>query len=505
MVGREHTVRTMLRLALAAAVLGGALGIQAAPGLAQTKTTITLGVAVEPPHLDPSSHVAGSIREIVYANVYEGLMLTDENGKEYPALAEKVEGSADGKRYTFRLRKGVVFHDGTPFDSAVVRFSLDRARAPESVNAGKRLFEPIDTIETPDPHTVIVTLKRPVGAFLYHLGSADAIMVAPNSADANKQTPVGTGPFKFDRWVKGDRIELVRFDGYYGEKAKFTRATFRIIPDAQAQVAALRTGEVDAFPVMGAPETLAEFKTDPRFRVVVGQTQGEVIVALNHRRKPYDDVRVRRALSHALDRKAISEGAVAGYGPPIGSHFPPFEPDYVDLTGLYPHDAVKARKLLAEAGYPTGFEAKLILPPFPYARRAGEIVQAMLAEVGVRASIAVYQGPQWLTEVFREAKFDMTVIAHTEPRDIDVYAREEWYIGYKRPEFRALAQELGTTMEPARRSEINRAMQRMLAEDAVVVFLFQLPKTGVWAAGLRGLWQHAPVQANDLRKASWAR
>jgi peptide/nickel transport system substrate-binding protein len=477
--------------------------LAALPALAQVKDTITIGVAVEPPHMDPSSHVAGTIREIVYGNVFEGLMLTDESGKEYPALAEKVDISSDGKTYTFTLRKNVTFHDGTPFDSGVAKFSLDRARGPNSVNAGKRIFDPIDTIETPAPDKLIVTLKQPTGGFLYNLGSADAIMVAPNSAENDKQQPIGTGPFKFDRWVKGDRIELSRYDNYWGKKAAFAKATFRVIPDAQAQVAALKTGEVDAFPVMGAPESLSEFESDPRFKVSVGQTQGEVILAMNHRRKPYSDVRVRKAIAHALDRKAIIEGAVAGYGTPIGSHFPPSDPDYVDLTSLSPYDVAKAKALLAEAGYPNGFEAKLILPPFPYARRSGEIIQAMLSEVGIRAQIEVYQGPQWLTQVFREANFDMTVIGHTEPRDMDVYARDEWYIGYKRQEFRDLAKELASTVDPARRSEINKAMQKMLAEDAVVAFLFQLPKTGVSSAKLQGLWKDAPVQANDLRGATW--
>jgi peptide/nickel transport system substrate-binding protein len=397
----------------------------------------------------------------------------------------------------------VTFHDGTPFDASVVKFSLDRARGPNSVNAGKRLFDPIETIETPAPDTVVITLKQPVGSFLYNLGSADAIMVAPKSADANKQTPIGTGPFKFDRWAKGDRIELSRNDSYWGRKANFSKATFRIIPDAQAQVAALKTGEVDAFPVMGAPETLSEFKADPRFQVVVGQTQGEVILALNHRRKPFSDVRVRRAISYALDRQAIIDGAVAGYGTPIGSHFPPSDPDYVDLTSAYPYDVAKAKALLAEAGVAPGFQTKLILPPFPYTRRSGEIIQVMLADVGIKADIEVYQGPQWLSQVFREANFDMTVIGHTEPRDTDVYAREDWYIGYNKPEFRALVTELNASTDPAKRSELNKAMQRMLSDDAVVAFLFQLPKTGVWSSKLQGLWKDSPVQANDLSKASW--
>ncbi len=476
----------------------------AVPTMLHAKDTVTLGVAVEPPHLDPSAHVAGTIREIVYANVYQGLMLTDHTGKEYPALAESVDVSDDGLTYTFHLRSGVTFHDGAPFDSSVVKFSLDRARGPESVNAGKRIFEPIDSIETPDPLTAVVRLSRPAGDFLYNLGSADAIMVSPASADANQQTPIGTGPFRFVSWAKGDRIELERYDGYWGEPAKFARATFRIIPDAQAQVAALKTGEVDAFPVMGAPEALEEFKTDPNFKVVVGQTQGEVMLTLNHRREPYSDVRVRRALTHALDRQAISDGAVAGYGTPIGSHFPPSDPDYVDLTGMYPYDPATARALLAEAGHPDGFTAKLILPPFPYTRRAGEIIQAMLMDVGVTTEIEVFQGPQWLSQVFRGADYDMTVIGHTEPRDTGIYAREDWYTGYRNAEFDALVAELGATADPAERSRINKAMQQKLAEDAVAVYLFQLPKTGVWSAKLEGLWVDSPVQANDLTRAYWA-
>jgi peptide/nickel transport system substrate-binding protein len=471
--------------------------------MAQQKDTLTVGVAVEPPHLDPSSHVAGSIREVVYANVFQGLMLIDGTGKEYPALAESIDVSSDQLTYTFKLRKGVTFHDGSPFDSSTVKFSLDRARGPQSVNAGKRIFEPIETIETPDAHTVVIKLSRPIGSFLYDLGSGDAIMVSPASAANNVQHPIGTGPFKFDRWAKGDRIELSRYNGYWGEPAKLSKVTFRIINDAQAQVAALQTGEVDAFPLMGAPETLARFKGDPRFKVVIGQTQAEVYMPLNHRRKPFDDVRVRRAMTHAIDRKAVSEGAVAGFGTLIGSHFPPSDPDYLDLTGAYPYDPAKARKLLAEAGYPNGFQAKFILPPFPYTRRAGEIIQAYLMEVGIQTNIEVYQGPQWLSQVFREAQFDITIIGQTEPRDIGTYARDDWYMGWKNAEFRKLVGELEAATAPAERTRINHRLQTIISEEASAIYLFQLPKTGVWAAKLEGLWKDSPVQANDVTKARW--
>lgn len=489
------------RLTMTALVTIAALAF--AP-VAFAKDTVTIGVAVEPPHLDPTAHVAGSIREIVYANVYQGLMLTDSTGKEYPALAESVDVSADGLTYTFHLRKNVTFHDGTAFNAEAVKFSFDRARGPDSTNAGKRLFDPITAIDTPDDHTVVITLSRPVGDFLYHMGSGDAVIVSPTSAANNQQAPVGTGPFKFDAWVKGDRVELSRYDGYWGEPVAFTKATFRFIPDAQAQVAALKTGEVDAFPLMGAPEVLSQFESDANFRVVVGQTQAEVYMPLNHRRKPFDDVRVRRALTHAIDRQAVSDGAVAGYGTPIGSHFPPSDPDYLDLTGNYPYDPVKARELLAEAGYPNGFQTTFILPPFPYTRRAGEIIQAFFMDVGVQTTIEVYQGPQWLSQVFREAQFDMTIIGQTEPKDIGTMARDEWYVGWKNDEFRGLVKDLEAVTDAGERTKIHHRLQQIISEDAPSIYLFQLPKTGVWSAKLEGLWVDSPVQANDLTKARWA-
>lgn len=470
---------------------------------AQPRDTLTIAHPVEPPHLDPTTHVAGSIREVVYANVYEGLTLIDRDGNPYAALAESWTISADGLVYTFRLRRGVKFHDGTDFDSAIVRFTLDRARGPNSVNANKRIFEPIQAIETPDSHTVVLRLSRPVGSFLYDLGSADAAMVAPASAEENRNRPVGTGPFLFRQWVRGDRVELARNPNYWGTPARLSAVTFRFMSDAQAQVAALRTGAVDVVPNLGAPELLAEFRADRNFQVVVGLTEGEVVLAMNHRRPPFNDVRVRRAIAHALDRAAINEGAVAGNGRLIGTHYPPHYPDYVDLTQQSRYDVAQARALLREAGQGSGFQARLILPPFPYARRSGEIIQAMLAEVGIRTNILVYQGPQWLSEVFRNFDYEMTVIAHTEPFDFPNYARPDWYIGYTNPAYRQVIEQWQASTDAAARSRLAQQAQRMLADDAVVGFLFQLPQVAVMRRGVNGWWQNRPVQSNDVTRVFW--
>ena len=180
------------------------------PAFSAPRTDLVVGVRLEPPHLDPTAGAAAAIGEVTYANVFEGLTRIDRDGKVKPALASSWEISGDGKTYVFRLRSGVTFHDGTTFSASDVKFSLERARGEGSVNPQKGLFEPIDKIETSDPTTVTITLKRPTGAFLFNLGWPAAIIVSAKSAETNKTNPIGTGPFRFSNWTKGASVELVR-------------------------------------------------------------------------------------------------------------------------------------------------------------------------------------------------------------------------------------------------------------------------------------------------------
>ena len=191
-----------------------------------------------------------------------------------------------------------------------MKFSLDRARAENSTNAQKALFAAIDTVEVVDPATVKVTLKNPQGSFLYNMGWGDAVIVAPESADDNKDKPVGTGPFKFDHWTKGSEITIVKADGYWGDPVSLDKAEFRIVPDAAAAVPALLSGDVQAFPFFPAGDALPQIQSDPRFKVVIGSTEGETILSTNNKKPPFDNLKVRQAIAHALDRKAIIEAAV---------------------------------------------------------------------------------------------------------------------------------------------------------------------------------------------------
>ncbi len=476
----------------------------AAPAQAQ-KDSVSIGMTLEPPHLDPTGgSPAQAIREVTYLNIYEGLVRLDRSGAIQPLLATSWALSSDGLTYYFRLRDEVSFHDGTAFTAETAKFTLERAMAADSTNSQKWIFAPITGIEAPDARTLVVKLKEPTANFLYGLAWGDAVMFHPNSVANNKTSPVGTGPYRFERWNRGDRVELAKNDRYWrADAATLRRATFRFIADAQAQVNAVRAGDVDAISNLAGPEAAEPLKSDRRFAVVNGATEGETIVGLNNQKAPFNDVRVRRALAHAIDRRQVIAGAMSGFGTPIGSHFSPVHPAYVDLTGLYPYDPAKARALLAEASHPNGFAATLRLPPPPYARRSGEIVAALLGQVGIRVTIEPIEFAQWLDQVFRNKNFDMTIISHTEPLDINIYARDDYYFGYRDPEFKALIERIGRTLDEAERNKLYGEAQRKLATDAVNVFLFQLPKIGVWSANLQGMWENWPLPANPLAELRW--
>ena len=484
-------------------IIASALTAFSATGVLAAKTDVTLGIRLEPPGLDPTAGAAAAIDEVVYANIFEGLTRIGPDGSVQPALAKSWTISDDGLTYTFSLHQGVKFHDGTDFNAADVRFSLRRAQADDSTNAQKALFEPIDKVTIVDPHTLTVTLKRPTGSFLFNMGWGDAVIVAKETAETNVNNPVGTGPFKFSKWVKGDSVEIVKNPDYWGEQAKIEKATFKIIADSSAALAALMAGDVDGFPIFPAPENLPQLDADPRFSVVVGSTEGETILSTNNKKPPFDNVLVRRAVAHAIDRQAIVDGAMFGYGTPIGTHFAPHHPAYLDLTAMSEHNPEKARALLKEAGLENGFKATLKLPPPTYARRGGEIVAAQLREVGIELEISNLEWAQWLEQVFRGKDYDLTIVSHTEPMDIGIYGRDDYYFQYADDGFKAILAELNETTDEAKRTGLMQDAQKKIAEDAVNGYLFQLAKLGVWNAKLKGLWENAPVQANDLTKVYW--
>ena len=473
-------------------------------GGAAAKDTVTYATQLEPPHLDPTAGAAQAIDNVVYLNIFEGLTRFTSDGDVVPLLAKSWEISPDGLTYTFTLQEGVTFHDGSAMDAEDVKFSLDRARAEDSTNAQKALFSAIAEVTVSDPKTVVVTLSEPNGSLLFNLAWGDAVIVAPETVETLATAPVGTGPYRFGEWIQGDRVDLVRNPNYWGTVPPLTGATIKFISDPTAAFAAMMAEDIDAFDNFPAPENVAQFEADPRFQVIVGSTEGETILSTNNAQAPFDNPKVREAMAHAIDRSAIIDGAMFGYGSPIGSHFAPHHPSYVDLTAQSNYDPERARALLAEAGLPDGFETTLHLPPPAYARRGGEIVAAQLAAVGIKAEIINVEWAQWLETVFKGKTYGLSIVSHTEPMDIGIYARPAYYFQYDNPDFQGLMNRLNATTDPAARTEMLQQAQHIIADDYVNGYLFQLAKIGVAKAGLQGIWANAPTAALEIGALSWA-
>ena len=488
-------LRSLILGTCAAALMAGSVA---------AKSDITVAMQLEPPHLDPTSAAAGAIDSVLYSNVFEGLTRFMGDGSVVPGLAESWEISDDGLTYTFKLHSGVTFHDGTTMDADDVKFSLDRINADDSANAQKALFSAISEVNVVDPTTVEIKLSEPNGSLLFNLAWGDAVIVAPESIDNIKQLPIGTGAFKFTSWTQGDNIMIEKNPNYWGTPAALDVATFKFISDPTAAFAAMMAEDIDVFVAFPAPENLPQFEADPRFQVLVGSTEGETILAMNNKQAPFDNVKVREAVAHAINRQAIIDGAMFGYGTPIGTHFAPHNPAYVDETALSAFDPEKSKALLAEAGFPDGFETTLDLPPPSYARRGGEIIAAQLADVGITAKINNIEWAQWLETVFKGKNFGLTIVSHTEPMDIGVYANPDYYFQYDNPDFQTLIAKLNKTTDPEMRTQMLGEAQKVIAEDYVNAYLFQLAAITVAKAGVKGLWSNAPTQATDLTAVTWA-
>jgi peptide/nickel transport system substrate-binding protein len=468
------------------------------------KDSIVLAMALEPaPGLDPTGGAASAISEITLYNIYETLTKIHADGSVTPLLAESWEVSPDLTTYTFKLKRGVKFHNGEPFNAHTVKFAFERSGAEKSTNKDKRTFANLST-RVIDDYTVVILTREIDPDFPFILGQATAAIVEPKSAETNMTKPVGTGPYTLENWVKGSSITLRKWDGYRNPGAiKLQRATFRFIADPAAQVAALLAGDVDAFPRV-TPRSVAQMKANPRYQVLVSGSRAKTILAINNGKKPFNDVRVRRAIAMAIDRKAVIQGAGDGYGAPIGSHYPPSAPGYVDTTAVNPFNPERARALLKEAGINGPLEVTITLPPPPYARQGGEVIVAQLAKVGITARLQNVEWAQWLSNVYGNKNYDMTIISHVEPFDLGNFAKPDYYWNYHSAKFDELYGKYKTSANAKDRARLLADMQRLLAEDSVHAFLYQNQWVTVANKNLRGLWKDMPIFVNDLSSLSWA-
>ena len=464
--------------------------------------TLTIAVPDEPPGLDPTASPAAAIARIVYNNLLEGLVRVNMQGEVVRALAERYSVSTDGTVYTFTLRQGVKFHNGRSLTAEDVKFTLERNLDPQTGHPHRAYYEDIQDIKVVDDRTFHIALRKPNAMFVFNLARANSAIIAKEEVERLKSHPIGTGPFQFSAWVRGDRIVLSRFKDYYEPGVPYLdRVVFRFIQDPSAQMAALRAGDVDVIGAAMNPESAVELKNDTQFQVIEGLTTTDVIVAMNNSKPPFSDLRVRQAITYAINRDEVIKGAVFGMAKPIGSHMDPLNPYYVDLSHVYEYDPQKATQLLTEAGYPQGFEFVLRLAePYLAYRRAGEIIASQLAKVGLKARIEIIEWGQWLARVYRQADYDMTVMGHAEPFDISIYANPQYYFRYDNPTLQALLAQADAALDDAKRKSLYEQVQRLIADDAVNVFLYNAPYLVGMRNTVHNWWTNLPIPAIDVTR-----
>ncbi|HKW95655.1 MAG TPA: glutathione ABC transporter substrate-binding protein [Methylomirabilota bacterium] len=361
--------------------------------------SLTFAAGADPDSLDPQN-TQSNPGEQVNRMMYENLVRFNTKMKIEPALAESWTQSPDGLVWTFKLRKGVRFHDGTPFDAKAVKYFFDRVLGDEKPFKASLYTPFVQGAQVVDDSTVRVTLKQPFAAFLFRLAHSAGGIVSPAAHQKWGKDltlhPVGTGPFKFKEWVKSDHVTLERNDGYWGGKALLDQVVVKTVREDAARVLMLEAGDADLI-LNIPPEDITRLRKDPRFAVESIPTARALYVVINVKKKPFDDVRVRQALNYAVNRDSIVKNLYQGNAEAISGIVAPLQNGYVKLPG-YAHDPKKAKELLAQAGVPT-LKVKLWSPKGRYVKdfELAQAVQQDLASVGVEATLSTMEWGAYLS------------------------------------------------------------------------------------------------------------
>ncbi|MEV4804666.1 ABC transporter substrate-binding protein [Nonomuraea sp. NPDC049421] len=480
-----------------AACGGGGSGDTGGAGGGSKAQSLSVGFVAEPANLDFTSTEGAAIPQALLVNVYEGLVKLDQNGEIVPLLAEKWDVSDDRRTYTFTLRKDVKFSSGAPFTADDVVFSLDRVKSDWKLKIKSQL-DVIDDVEKKDDTTAVVTLKRPSNGFLYAMATRLGAMFSRTGVADLANKPVGTGPYVLGAWRRGDSIRLDANPSYWGTEPPVSSVTLKYFKDATAMNNALLTGGIDVISSVQAPESLQQFADPNRFETVEGTTNGEVVLSMNNGRPPFDDKKVRQAVRHAIDHKALLDTAWAGRGQLIGSMVPPTDPWYEDRTGDYPYDPAKAKQLLGGKTY----DVKMRIPNLPYAVSSAQVVKSQLAQVGITADIEPLEFPaRWLDQVFTKGDYDLSIINHVEPRDMGIFADKSYYFRYDNPEFGKLLASADEGTEQQQTDDLKKAA-KLLSDDAAADFLFLFPNLIVAKKGVTGLPKNGISESFDFTALS---
>ena len=505
--------KKLLALALLAGilctVLAGCGGGSTAEPTEDRKSTneIVVGIAQDlDDSLDPHKTVKAGTREVMF-NVFEGLIKPPPAGDLIPAIAETYKVSEDHLTYTFTIREGVKYHNGETVTAEDVVYSLSRClNADDGVQEVAAFSNIAYMTAAPDGRTVEIKLLEPSNEFLTYLTTA----ILPKDYTEQDTQPVGTGPFKFASRTAQDNIVLEKFDEYWGTPARLDKVTLKIVENADSLMLSLQSGAID---LCGHLTSTQVAQLGDGFGVEVDTMKLVQALYLNNAVEPFDDIRVRQALSHAVDKQGILDLAFDGYGKLIGTSIYPAFGKYFDegLIDYYEYDVEKAKALLTEAGYPDGFTMTMTVPSNykPHIDTAEVLVQ-QLAAVGITAEIQLVEWETWVSDVYAGRNFQTTVVGFDASAMTARALLERWtsthgknMINYNSPEYDELFAQAVATYDDDAQTELYRAMAADLTKNAANVYIQDLADLVAVREGIDGV-KFYPIYVLDLAGVGYA-
>ncbi|HEV8308450.1 MAG TPA: ABC transporter substrate-binding protein [Methylomirabilota bacterium] len=500
-----------------------ALGAAPEPGQAQTGAagTLVVGLVAEPVNLDPPQ-VTDLNSNRVSRRIAETLVtFADESTRVEPNLAESWTISRDGLAYTFKLRKGIQFHDGTPLNAEAVKFSIERQFNPDHPfnKLGKYpfaayFFGNVKAVEVVSDDTVQFVLKEPRASFLSVLAAGAASIVSPTAVRKHGAdyalNPVGTGPFRYVSWERGQRVVLERNPNYWKHPVKVERVVFRPIVEDQARLTELLTGSLDL--IVGVPpDFVAQLENNPKIGLLKQVGAHVWYLGINNQKKPFDDKRVRQALNFAVNKEAIVRDVLKGTGAVSRGPVLPDTWGADPALKAYPYDPERAKKLLAEAGYPNGFATTLWVPESGSGMQSpvamSTVIQSNLRAVGVNVTLQTMEWGAFLAKLRSKEQelFALSWMAGAEDPDLVVYPllhSSQWTPTgpnralYKNSRLDELLNQARSVTDQSKRAELYREAQRILVDDPPWVFIDHEIQIAAFSRRVQGLKLHPSF---DLR------
>lgn len=463
---------------------------------------ITVGIAQDlDDSLDPHQTVAAGTREVLF-NIFEGLVNPNSDGEMIPAVAEKYTLSEDGTTYTFTLREGVKFHNGQTVTAEDVVYSINRCAAvPEGQEKPLvAAFSAVKSVEALDEKTVAVTIAQRDLEFISYMTAA----IIPADYENQDTAPVGTGPFKFVSRTPQQDFVMERFEDYWGAPAWLDKVTYKICENADALVMNLNGGSIDLCAHLTSAQAS---QLNQNFQVLEGTMNLVQAIYLNNQAKPFDNQLVRQALCYAIDRQGIMDMVADGHGTAVGSSiYPAFTKYFLpELVDKYPHDVAKAKELLAQAGYPDGFDMTISVPNnYQPHMDTAEVVAEQLREAGINVTIQPVEWSTWLDTIYNGRQFQATVVG-VDAANMTARAMLERFtsdygknfINYNNPAYDALFQQAINAQDEATQTDLYKQMEAMLADTAANVYIQDLCDLVAMRQDLGGL-KFYPIYVLDL-------